>query len=146
MRRPTAFSAHLNPIRTGSAVAFVLATILSCSDSMSPTADANGVTHVKVDIVDIVIPDSVKQGLGIESSATRMVPVGASMSALSSSASYTAAATAAPSCGGGGAFQGYTKSRVAFLPEAIPNFAPDSVNDDGIILDTRLDAKVAFNF
>jgi hypothetical protein len=144
MRRPTAFSASLSLIRTGSAGAIVLATILSCSDSMSPSPDADGVIRVKVSTIDIVTPDSEKQGLGIEGSATSMVPVGPSMSALSTPVSYAAGAAAAASCGGGGDFQGYVKSRVDFAPEAIPNIAPYPLSDDGIIPDTNV--PLGFNF
>jgi HYR domain-containing protein len=146
MRRPTAFSAFFNLLKTASAGALVLATVVSCSDSMSPTANADGVIRVKVSTIDIVVPDSVKQGLAVEGGATRMVPLGPSMSALSSPVSYAGAAASALSCGGGGAFQGYTKSRVAFAPEAIPNIAPYPLKDDGIIPDKDVPLGFSFSF
>ena len=145
MRRPTAFSALFNLLKTGFAGALALATILSCSDNMSPSVDADGVIRVKVDIIDIVTPDSVKQGLAAQGSATRMVPLGPSMSALSSPVSYAASTAAAPACGGG-AFQGYTKSKVAFAPEAIPNIAPYPLKDDGIIQDKDVPLGFSFSF
>jgi hypothetical protein len=113
---------------------------------MSPTADADGVIRVRVSTIDIVTPDSVKEGFGIEGSATRMVPLGPSMSALSAPVSSLAAVAAAPSCGGGGAFQGYTKSKVDFAPEAIPSIAPYPLKDDGIIPDKDVPLGFSFNF
>jgi hypothetical protein len=98
---------------------------------------------VKVNTVDIVIPDSVKQAeLAANGAAgTSVVPIGPSMTILHSPTS--SAKDVAQSCGGGG-FSGYTKSEVAFAPEAIPSIAPYPITDDGYIPDR--DMPLGFNF
>jgi hypothetical protein len=146
MRRTTANSALKNLLGTGFVGAVVLATVLSCSDNMAPTADANGVIRVQVSTIDIATPDSVKQGWLTAASA--MAPVGPSMSALSApmSAVSSVAAVSAAGCGGGGAFQGYTKSKVEFAPEPIPSIAPYPLKDDGIIPDKDVPLGFSFNF
>ena len=110
---------------------------------MSPAVGPDGVIRVKVNTVEIVIPDSVKQAQAAELGATRMVPIGPSMAVLSSPVSLVAT-VAAPSCGSGGGFAGYTKSQVPFAPEAIPNIAPYPLNDDGFIPDKNV--PLGFNF
>jgi len=110
---------------------------------MSPAVGPDGVIRVKVNTVEIVIPDSVKQAQAAELGATRMVPIGPSMAVLSSPVS-SVATVAAPSCGSGGGFAGYTKSQVPFAPEAIPNIAPYPLNDDGFIPDKNV--PLGFNF
>jgi HYR domain len=145
MRRSTGFSAFLSLLRAGFAGAIVLATILSCSDSTSPTMGPDGVIRVKVNTVEIVIPDSVKQAQAAGVGATHMVPIGPSMTVLSSPVS-SVATVAAPSCGSGGGFAGYTKSQVPFAPEAIPNIAPYPLNDDGFIPDKNVPLGFTFSF
>src|SRR6266566_7319914 len=144
MLRPTAASPVFTLLRTGSALAIVLAAALSCSDSKSPTAGVDGVVRVRVDRIDILDPDSVKNGLAAEAGANSMVPIGLVANVLSVPAS--AAADVAPSCGGGGAFAGYTKSKVAFATEEIPKFAAvldtSKKGDDAIIRNMPL----GFNF
>jgi hypothetical protein len=152
MRRSTPFSALFSLLRVGSIGAIVLAGILSCSDTSSIAGTNDGVTfvkgsdgvvRVKVNTVDIVIPDSVKQAqLAANAAAgTSVVPIGPSMTVLHSPTSSSN--VAAQSCGGGG-FSGYTKSQVAFAPEAIPSIAPYPLSDDGFIPDTNM--PLGFNF
>jgi hypothetical protein len=105
----------------------------------------DGVIRVKVNTVEIVIPDSVKQAQAAEVGATRMVPIGPSMTVLSTPVS-SVATVAAPSCGSGGGFAGYTKSQVPFAPEAIPNIAPYPLNDDGFIPDKNVLLGFTFSF
>jgi hypothetical protein len=104
---------------------------------------SDGVIRVRVQSVDIVIPDSVKQASAAANAAagTSMVPIGPSMTLLHSPTS--SANVAAQSCGGGG-FAGYTKSQVAFAPEAIPSIAPYPLKDDGYIPDSFV--SLGFNF
>lgn len=155
MRRFTPFSALLSLLRVSSVGAVVLAGILSCSDTSSIAGvndgliyvkGSDGVVRVQVHTVDIVIPDSVKQASAAANAAaaaagTSMVPIGPSMTVLRSPTSSSN--VAAQSCGGGG-FAGYTKSEVAFAPEAIPNIAPYPITDDGYIPDK--DMPLGFNF
>jgi len=152
MRRPTPFSALFSLLRAGSVGAIVLAGILSCTDTSSIAGvndgliyvkGSDGVIRVRVQSVDIVIPDSVKQAqLAANSAAgTSMVPIGPSMTVVRSPTS--SANVAAQSCGGGG-FAGYTKSEVAFAPDSIPNIAPYPLKDDGYIPDSFV--SLGFNF
>lgn len=106
---------------------------------------SDGVIRVKVNTVEIVIPDSVKQAQAAQVGATSMVPIGPSMTVLSSPVS-SVATVAAPSCGSGGGFAGYTKSQVPFAPEAIPNIAPYPLNDDGFIPDKNVPLGFSFSF
>ncbi|MFL5524227.1 MAG: hypothetical protein ACJ8AF_08975, partial [Gemmatimonadaceae bacterium] len=82
---------------------------------------------MKVNVIGEDIPDSVKSAMEAAAVAdaglVRTVPTGPLSTILSSPVTAVASATA-PACGGGGGFQGYTKSKVAFAPEAIPNIAP----------------------
>src|SRR4051812_1996577 len=148
MRRPTPFSAPFSLLKLGSAVAIFLATALSCSEySTSAKTSPDGVVRVKVNVIGEDIPDSVKSALEADAvadaGATRMVPMGPLATILSSPVSAVSSASA-PSCGGGGAFAGYTKSKVDFAPEAIPNIAPYPLKDDGVIPDS--DVPLGFNF
>ena len=105
----------------------------------------DGVIRVKVNTVEIVIPDSVKQAQAAQVGATSVVPIGPSMTVLSSPVS-SVATVVAPSCGSGGGFAGYTKSQVPFVPEAIPNIAPYPLNDDGFIPDKNVPLGFSFSF
>jgi hypothetical protein len=105
----------------------------------------DGVIRVKVNIVEIVIPDSVKQAQAAQVGATSMVPIGPSMTVLRSPVS-SVATVAAPSCGSGGGFAGYTKAQVPFAPEAIPNIAPYPLKDDGFIRDSDMPLGFTFSF
>jgi hypothetical protein len=144
MRRPTPNSALFNLFKVGSA-ALVLTTALACGDSTSPKVDADGVIRIKVNSVGMDVPDSVKDRLSAEASvsAARMAPVGL-MANLVAAPGFASAALGASSCGSGGAFLGYTKSKVEFAPEAIPNIAPFPVKDESFIPDTYV--PLGFNF
>ena len=143
MRRPTGFSTYFSLLRSGSAAALALATIVSCSDSTSPTEGLDGVIRVKVASVDIVVPDSLKQALSAQfGSALLNAPV-----RMSANLSVPSVATLVnSSCGSGGAFAGYTESRVAFNPETIPNIAPYPLTDDGYIPDSQVPLGFSFSF
>lgn len=146
MRRSTGFSALFSLLKSASAGAFVLATILSCSDSTSPTQGLDGVIRVQVASVDIVVPDSLKQALSAQFAATLMrAPIGISANVLSSPAVSSSVASLA-GCGSGGAFAGYTESRVPFAPETIPNIAPYPLKDDGYIPDSFVPLGFSFTF
>lgn len=147
MRRPTRFSAPFNLLKLGSSVAIVLATALSCSEFATSTKSTpDGVVRVKVNVIGDVIPDSVKEAMAAAAEAdagTRLVPSGPLSTILSSPVSAVASASA-PACGSGGGFVGYSKSKVSFNPEAIPNIAPYPLVDDGVIPDS--DVPLGFNF
>ncbi len=126
MRRSTGISAFFSLLRSGSAGAIVLATILSCSDSTSPTQGLqDGVVSV-----EFVVPDSVKQALAAQFSATLLsAPMAISANVLVSPAATLSSSLS--SCGSGGAFAGYTESKVPFAPESTPSIAPSPLYDDG---------------
>lgn len=146
MRRSTGFSALFSLLKSASAGAFMLATVLSCSDSTSPTQGLDGVIRVQVASVDIVVPDSLKQALSAQFAATLMrAPIGISANVLSSPAVSSSVASLA-GCGSGGAFAGYTESRVPFAPESTPNIAPYPLTDDGYIPDSFVPLGFSFSF
>jgi len=126
MRRSTGISAFFSLLRSGSASAIVLATILSCSDSMSPTKGLqDGVVSV-----EMIVPDSVKQALAAQFSGTLLsAPVAISANVLVSPVATLSSSLS--SCGSGGAFAGYTESKVPFAPESTPSIAPSPLYDDG---------------
>jgi len=153
MLRPTAALPLIKLLRTGSAVALVLAAILSCSDNTSPTL-ANGVTRVLVPSVIFNVPDSVKERLAAEALAfdapagIRSVPIGpvANVLVAPGSAAASVMAGGCSSGGNGGGFPGYTKSRVAFTPEALPSVAPYPLGDEGYIPANNVLLGFDFNF
>jgi hypothetical protein len=147
MRRATGFSAFFSLLKAGSTGAIVLATALSCSDTTSLTAGPDGMIRVRVPSVVIAVPDSVKERLSAEvsASASRMVPLGPVANVVVSPASV-ASTVSAGSCSNGGGFLGYTKSRVAFNPEPIPNIAPYPLGDEGFIPGDTVRLGFNFNF
>ena len=141
MRRSTGFPAFFSLLRSGSAGAILLATILSCSDSTSPSKGLDGVIRVNVASVQIIVPDSLKQALAAENASMLLsAPAGVLANVVAS----PGAAFSASSCGSGDAFVGYTKSKVAFAPEAIPSNAPFPLYDEGFIPDKAV--PLGFNF
>lgn len=144
MRRPTAVLSLISLLKMASAGAIVLAMGLSCSDTSSPTVGSDGVIRVRVPSVIFDVPDSVKERLSAEAAAgDRIVPIGPVANVLVSPAS-AAATIAAGSCGSGGGFVGYTKSKVAFAPEKLPRVSPFPLGDEGYIpADT---VRLGFNF
>lgn len=142
MRRSTGFSTYFSLLKSGSAAALALATIVSCSDSTSPTEGLDGVIRIKVASVGVDVPDSLKQALSAEFAGNLM-----SASIMSASPSLPAVASlTSSSCsvGGSGAFAGYMESRVEFNPEQIPSIAPFPLKADGYIPDSFV--PLGFNF
>src|ERR1700704_4972024 len=76
MRRSTSLSAYFSLIRAGSASALVLAIALSCSDATSPTGDAGPALKY----IEILVPDSIKNALGVPNNGLGNVVVGSSKS------------------------------------------------------------------
>ncbi|MFL5635984.1 MAG: HYR domain-containing protein [Gemmatimonadaceae bacterium] len=144
MRRPTAVSSLFSLLKLASAGAIVLAFGVACSDSNSPTAGPNGIVRIKVNSVEIDVPESVSSEAPVEESASRAVPMGPSATVLTSPSSASFAL--AGSCSGSGAAPGYTKSRITFAPEATPTFAPFPLTDNGYIPDSDVPLGFSFNF
>jgi len=144
MRRSTRFSALFSVLRSASAGAFVLATVVSCSDSStSPTKGLDGVIRVRVASLGVDVPDSLKQALALQASASVLsAPMSASANLLLSPSG--ASSSSLPSCGSGGAFAGYTESRIDSGPESIPMFAPYPIFDDKYIPDMPLGFSFSF--
>jgi HYR domain-containing protein len=140
MRRSTRFSTYFSLLKSGSAAALALATILSCSDSTSPTEGLDGVIRIKVASVGVDVPDALKQAMSAEFAGNLM---SASIMLASPSLPSVASLTSS-SCSSGGASAGYEESRVAFNPEQIPNIAPFPLKPDGYIPDSFV--PLGFNF
>jgi hypothetical protein len=141
MRRPTGFSANSSLLKSGLAGALALATIVACSDSTSPIEAPGGVIRVRVTSVGPDLSDSEKDALALaDQSSSFMSPA---MSPLSRNLMASAsAALSTAGCGGGSEFLGYEKSKVAFLPEEAPKYAPYPLFDDKYLPDMPL----GFNF
>ena len=144
MRRPTAISALFGVIKTASASAIAMTAILACGDygtSVAPTPSP--LIYVDVGVVKYTMPDSMKQGLGMDAGASMAVPFGISANIRGT----PGAASSVAACGGTG-FAGYTGSRVAFTPEPSPRFAvrPDSISDDGWVKEAFMPLGFDFKF
>ena len=143
MRRSNRFSAHFSLLKSGAAAALALATILSCSDSTSPTMGSDGVTRVRVTWLGPELSDSAKEALALAPDLSVSSVMNGPMSALSRNLMASASvALSAGSCGGGTELLGYEKSKVDFRPESIPMFAPSVVFDDKYMADM----PIGFNF
>ena len=144
MRRSTRFSAHFSLLKSGAAAALALATILSCSDSTSPTMGPDGVTRVTVTSIGPDLSDAAKEAMALAADQSANSFMSPSFSPLSANLMASAsAALASTGCGGGSEFLGYEKkSNVGFNPEAIPMFAPGPVFDDKWMPDM----PIGFNF
>src|SRR2546423_1477527 len=135
MDRPTAFSTLSTSFRAALAAAMALAAIVSCdtyTTSVAPPPD--GSVHVHVNTVEIAYTAAQKDSMAAAAaaadagSASRMVPIGP----VTNVVVPTSASPSVAACdGGAGAFVGYSKSHVDFLPEAIPNIVPFPLSDDG---------------
>ena len=142
MRRPTLFVASFSPLKAAFAGALALATMVACSDNLSP---AKGVQD-GISYIDMVVPDSLKQALSAQDAqgTTNLLSFHSGLSASVLASPARSASLAA--CGGGGSgFAGYTESRFTFdSVEALPNHVMprDSVTDDGI----AADVPVGFDF
>lgn len=140
MRRPIGYSAFFSLLRSGSAGALALATILSCSDSMSPPKGLqDGVVSV-----EIVVPDALKQQLLANEPPVTYLSPSVPISATVLASPGSSASVALSSCGSGDASGAYTKSRVALAPEADPSIIPSPVYDDGILQHVPLGFSFGF--
>jgi hypothetical protein len=142
MRRSTLFVASLSPLNAAFAGVLALATLVACSDNLSP---AKGVQD-GIRYIDMVVPDSLKQALSAQDAqgTTNLLSFHSGLSASVLASPARSASVAA--CGGAGSgFAGYTESRFTFdSVEAIPNHVMprDSITDDGI----AADVPVGFDF
>jgi hypothetical protein len=147
MRRATLFVGSFSPSKFAFAGALALATMVACSDNMSPVKGLqDGVRSI-----EIVVPDSLKQALSAQYSTSNLVQSTASVlsAPMLRSASVLAspvmpAALAACGSGAGNAFAGYTESRVGFAPEGAPSIVPTPVYDDGILADVPVGFSFSF--
>jgi len=139
MLRPTAHAPLKELLKMASAAAFVLAGALSCSTDSGPSREV----YVHVPSVILDVPDSVKDRLSAEAAAASasIVPFGAVANIVTAP---TGAKTSLDACNGGGSSSGYTKARIAFDPEAIPNIIPYPLGDEGFIPDSSV--LLGFNF
>lgn len=139
MLRPTAYAPLKQLLRTASAAALLLAGALSCSSDTAPSREV----YVQVPSVILDVPDSVKDRLSAEAAAASasIVPLGASANIVTAPSTANASVDA---CNGGGSSSGYTKARVAFDPEPIPNIIPYPLGDEGFIPDSAV--LLGFNF
>jgi hypothetical protein len=142
MRRSTLFVASLSPLNAAFAGVLALATLVACSDNLSPAKGVqNGIRYI-----DMVVPDSLKQALSAQDAqgTTNLLSFHSGLSASVLASPARSASVAA--CGGAGSgFAGYTESRFTFdSVEAIPNHVMprDSITDDGI----AADVPVGFDF
>ena len=145
MRRSTGISAYFRLLRSGSAGALALATILSCSESVSPTEGLDGVIRVQVASVDIVVSDSAKAAQKAAFAAA-FLNAPESMSANLIGPIGAVASLSGSSCNSGGTFAGYNKSKPEFAPENIPNIAPFPLKEDGYIPDSNVPLGFDFSF
>ena len=132
MRRSTSLSAYFSLIRAGSASALVLAIALSCSDATSPNGDAGPALKY----IEILVPDSIKNALGVPNNGLGNVVVGSSQS-VSAPLSANLTSDVAPA---------YLKSKPDFVMEAAPVnrivLPPAPGGNDGYVPDVPL----GFNF
>ncbi len=134
MRRSTSLSAYFSLLRAGSASALVLAIALSCSDATSPNGDAGPALKY----IEILVPDSIKNALGVPSNGLGNVVVGSSKS-INAPLSASLTSGVAPAA--------YLKSKPDFATmEAAPVnrivLPPAPGGNDGYVPDVPL----GFNF
>lgn len=146
MRRPTAFSTAMMTLAGAiSLVAAVSCDTYTTSVMQTPTA---GITRVRVHPSWIVYTPAQKDSIAAAAAANAgsfnsMVPLEPINNVVGSP---TSAAASVASCGGAGAFNGYSKSKVDFNPEPIPSVVPYPVPDDGWIFDNEVPLGFTFNF
>jgi len=147
MRRSTLFLGSFSPLKATFAGALALATMVGCSDNMSP---AKGLQD-GVRSIEIVVPDSLKQALSAQYATSNVVQSPASvlsapMLRSSSVLASPVMSSAVAACGGGAgsAFPGYTEARVGFAPEAAPSVVPSPIYDDGILADVPVGFSFSF--
>lgn len=145
MRRSTLFLASFSPLKATFAGALILATMVACSDNMSPPKGLqDGVRSI-----EIVVPDSLKQALSAQYEANSLTQGSASLLSaprLSAIVASPSAPAAIAACGGGAGsgFAGYTESRAGFNWEASPSVVPSPVFDDGILADVPVGFSFSF--
>jgi len=144
MRRSIGFSAKLSLLKSGLAGALVLATIVACYDNGSPTGATNGVIRVRVNAIGEALSDSAKEAMALAESESASAFLSVPMAPISRNVLASAsAALSSASCGGsGGEFLGYAKSKVAFVPEQVPVYAPFPYLEDQVIPNM----PIGFNF
>ena len=149
MRRPTAFSTVFASMRAAFAGAIVLAAAVSCDTYTTSTMETPDATvRVRVNPTRVIYTaaqkDSIAAAAAVADSATfSMVPLEPIANVVGSP---TSAAASVAACGAAGAFNGYSKSQVAFTPEPIPNVVPYPVPDDGWIPNSQVPLGFSFNF
>jgi hypothetical protein len=142
MLRLTGNSASFSLLKATSAGAFVLAIAVACSDSNGPRVPSDGIP-VEVQLVEVIIPDSVKEAESSQFAATLLNPPRA-ISANAFAAPGALFSSAAQSCGSGGGSE-YTVAPVPFIPEPLPIYTPSgAVKNDGFIKDLPLGFNFAF--
>jgi hypothetical protein len=147
MRRTNGFPTSIASLKAAVAAAMAFLAVVSCdtyTTSVVPTPDET--VRVHVNTVDIAYTAAEKDSIAAAAnagSASRMVPIGPVTNVLVAPSSGTASVAA---CGSPGEFAGYSKSKVAFEPEAVPNIAPFPLSDDGFIPDTDVPLGFSFNF
>jgi hypothetical protein len=133
MRRSTSLSAYFSLIRAGSASALVLAIALSCSDATSPNGDAGPALKY----IEILVPDSIKNALGVPNNGLGNVVVGSSNSVNAPVSASLTSDVAAPA---------YLKSKPDTTMEDAPVnrivLPPAPGGNDGYVPDVPL----GFNF
>src|SRR5215210_5307184 len=144
MRRSTGFSANYSLLKSGLAGALLLAAIVACSDTQSPTEGANGVIRVRVNSVGPELSDAEKEAMAVPADESESALMSARMAPLSSNLLASASAALSSACGGGSEFTGYVKSKVAFLPEATPTYAPFPIFDDKWLPDMPIGFSFSF--
>src|SRR5689334_21837659 len=151
MRRPTAFSTILGTFKVAFAGAVILAAAVSCdtyTTSVMQNPPDDGTIRVQVHPVQVLVTAAQKDSIIAASAAeagsfSSMVPI----EPVSNVVAPTSAATSLAACGSGaGTFVGYSKSQVAFTPEAIPNVVPYPIPDDDWIPDSDIPLGFSFTF
>jgi len=154
MRRPTAFSSLFSSLRLSSAGIAALAVILACSDNTAPKGAAPALDPSSFHLFSV--PESEKEAyfasLSANAASGNLTAASANV-ALRAPSTFSANVLASgSSCSSNGAAAGYTKSRIAFAPEADPINAVTfprisgtiTTPDDGYISDVPIGFD--FNF
>ena len=145
MSRTTAIAS----LRAAFAGAIILAAAVSCDTYTTSTMETpDGANRVRVHPTRVVYTPAQKDSIAAAAAAdagnfSSMVPLEPINNVVGSPTSVAASVAA---CGGTGSFNGYTKSHVDFLPEAIPNVVPYPVPDDGWIKNDEVPLGFSFSF
>ncbi len=131
MRRSTLFSGPFSLIKAGFAGAFVLATILSCSDNTTAPA-ATAPNPLGGYTAGGHVPDSLKHSAGAFSSSGAFVAPHIANDVIASPTLASAASLSAPT---------YTVSSVPFTPEPAPQYFVLKSDDE-----THFNTEIGFDF